>query len=138
MKTPKELYRELQLLSLGSMRSYTCMLLTDTSNYKVHGTGVFIQIQDHYFLVSAAHVFDRYRDLFIFISEDYETIRPGGTTFYIGPANRERDGVDVAVLKLDDHWDENLLSKMKFNYPNINVEKEIEEIWNQINVIRYS
>ncbi|TPG31311.1 hypothetical protein [Flavobacterium pectinovorum] len=34
--------------------------------------------------------------------------------------------------------DENLLSKMKFNYPNINVEKEIEEIWNQINVIRYS
>ncbi|MFH7010608.1 hypothetical protein ACHRV5_01985 [Flavobacterium sp. FlaQc-52] len=114
MKTPEELYRELQLMSLGSMRNYTCILLTDTSNYKVHGTGVFIQIQEHYFLVSAAHVFDRYRDLFIFLSEDYETIRPGGTTFYIGPANRERDGVDVAVLKLNDNCVQHILRRYSF------------------------
>ncbi|WP_281233818.1 hypothetical protein [Flavobacterium gelatinilyticum] len=88
MKTLEELYKELQLMSLGSMRSYTCMLLTKGSTYKVHGTGVFIQIKDHYFLVSAAHVFDRYRDLFIFLSEDYEIIKPGGTTFYNDQVSR--------------------------------------------------
>lgn len=114
MKTPEELYRELQLASLGSMRSCTCMLLTDTSNYKIHGTGVFIQIQDHYFLVSAAHVFDRYRDLFIFLSEDYEIIKPGGTTFYNDPADRDKDGVDVAVLKLDDYCVSHILRRYSF------------------------
>jgi hypothetical protein len=33
-------------------------------------------------------------------------------------------------------WNENVLSKMKFNYPNINVENEIEELWRKINYIR--
>lgn len=114
METPEEMYRELQLMSLGSMRSCTCMLLTDTSNYKVHGTGVFIQIQEHYFLVSAAHVFDRYRDLFIFLSEDYEIIKPGGTIFYNNPANRDKDGIDVAVLKLDDNCVSHILRRYTF------------------------
>ncbi|MBJ2124361.1 hypothetical protein [Flavobacterium sp. IB48] len=114
METPEEMYRELQLMSLESMRSCTCMLLTDTSNYKVHGTGVFIQIQEHYFLVSAAHVFDRYRDLFIFLSEDYEIIKPGGTVFYNNPANRDKDGIDVAVLKLDDNCVSHILRRYTF------------------------
>ncbi|BDU25130.1 hypothetical protein FLGSB24_18740 [Flavobacterium sp. GSB-24] len=90
------------------------MLLTNTSNYKVHGTGVFIQIQDHYFLISASHVFDRYRELFIPLSRDYEIIKPGGTTFYNNEANRDRDGVDVAVMKLDDYCVSNLLKRYNF------------------------
>lgn len=112
METPEKKYRELQLVSLGAMRSCTCMLLKDTSKYKVHGTGVLIQIQDHYFLISAAHVFDRYRDLFIPLSKDYEIIKPGGTTFYNNPANR--DGIDVAVLKLDNYCVSHLLSRYSF------------------------
>lgn len=114
METLDENYRNLQLSSLGTMRSYTCMLLTDTSNYKVHGTGVFIQIQDHYFLISAAHVFDRYRDLFIPLSKDYEIIKPGGTTFYNNPSNRDKDGIDVAVLKLDDYCVPHILRRYSF------------------------
>lgn len=35
-------------------------------------------------------------------------------------------------------WNDNVLSKMKFNYPNINIENEIEEIWTQINIVRYN
>lgn len=35
------------------------------------------------------------------------------------------------VEKID--WNENILSKMKFDYPEINIENEIEEIWKQIN-----
>lgn len=90
------------------------MLLTDTSNYKIHGTGVFIQIQDHYFLISAAHVFDRYRDLFIPLSKDYEIIKPGGTTFYNNISNRDKDGIDVAVLILDHHCVSHLLRRYNF------------------------
>ncbi|MDP5199017.1 hypothetical protein [Flavobacterium sp. DG2-3] len=114
METSAEKYRALQLASLNAMRSCTCMLLTNSSNYKVHGTGVFIQIQDHYFLVSAAHVFDRYRDLFIFLSKDYEIIKPGGTTFYNNAVNREKDGIDVAVLKLDDYCVPHILRRYNF------------------------
>lgn len=114
MESPEERYKELQLMSLGVMRSHTCMLLTNTSNYKVHGTGVFVQIQDHYFLISAAHVFDRYRDLFIPLSKDYEIIKPGGTTFYYNESNKDKDGIDVAVLKLDDYCVPHILRRYSF------------------------
>lgn len=33
-------------------------------------------------------------------------------------------------------WNENILSKMNFNYPEINIKTEIEEIWKQINKIK--
>ena len=112
METFAEKYRSLQLSSLNSMRNYTCMLLTDTSNYKVHGTGVFIQVQDHYFLVSAAHVFDKYRDLFIPLARDYEIIKPGGTIFHNNIANR--DGIDVTVMKLDNYCVSHLLRRYNF------------------------
>lgn len=112
METLAEKYRSLQLSSLNLMKSHTCMLLTNDSNYKVHGTGVFIQIQDHYFLISAAHVFDKYGELFIFLSKDYETIKPGGTVFYNNGTNR--DGIDVAILKLDDYCVSHVLRRYSF------------------------
>ncbi|MFH6991054.1 hypothetical protein [Flavobacterium sp. FlaQc-48] len=114
METLAEKYRSLQLSSLNSMKSYTCMLLTDTSSYKVYGTGVFIQIQDHYFLISAAHVFDKYSELFIFLSRDYEIIRPGGTTYNHNAANRDKDTIDIGVLKLDKECVPHLLRTYNF------------------------
>lgn len=101
METLAEKYRSLQLSSLNLIKSYTCMLLTDSSKYKVYGTGVFIQIQDHYFLISAAHVFDKYSELFIFLSKDYETIKLGGTIYNHNAVNRDKDRIDIGVMKLD-------------------------------------
>lgn len=114
METLAEKYRSLQLSSLDIMRSYTCMLLTDTSNYKVHGTGVFIQIQNHYFLISAAHVFDKYRELFILLSSDYEIIKPGGIIFYNNVERRDKDGIDIAIMKLDNDCVPHLLRTYNF------------------------
>lgn len=114
METLAEKYRSLQLSSLNLMKSYTCMLLTTPSKYKVYGTGVFIQIQDHYFLISAAHVFDKYSELFIFLSRDYEIIKPGGTTYNHNAANRDKDTIDIAVMKLDKECVPHLLRSYNF------------------------
>ncbi len=114
METLFEKYKSLQLSSLNLIKSYTCMLLTDHSKYKVYGTGVFIQIQDHYFLISAAHVFDNYRELFIPLSRDYEVITPGGTTYNHNSANRDKDTIDIGVMKLDDQCIPHLLRSYNF------------------------
>lgn len=96
-----EQYRSLQISSLGAMRSCTCILMTDTTNYKAHGTGVFVQIGTHYFLVSAAHVLERYGEFFIFLSQEYEIIKPGGDTYINRTGDRAKDPFDIAVLRLD-------------------------------------
>jgi hypothetical protein len=102
MEIPDEMYRNLQFASMGAMRSCTCIIMLDKTSYKAHGTGVFIQIQEHYFLVSAAHVMDRHGEFFIFLSQEYETIYPGGDTYINQTEDREKDGFDIAVLRLDD------------------------------------
>lgn len=114
METLAEKYRSLQLSSLNLMKSYTCILLRDMSNYKVHGTGVFIQIQKHYFLVSAAHVFDKFRELFIPLSRDYEIIKVGGEIYNHSAVNRDKDEIDVAVMKLDNKCVPHLLQVYNF------------------------
>ncbi|RUT67859.1 hypothetical protein D0817_24285 [Flavobacterium cupreum] len=90
------------------------MLLTNNPKYKVYGTGVFIQIQDHYFLISAAHVFDKYSELFIFLSRDGEIITPGGTTYNHNAANRNKDTIDIGVMKLDKECVPHLLLSYNF------------------------
>lgn len=107
-------YRDLQFLSVGAMRSCTCMLLMDESNFKVHGTGVFIQIREHYFLVSAAHVLDKHGGFFIPLSKDYEIIRPGGHTILNCTEDRTKDTLDIAVLKLDAHCLPHILRSYNF------------------------
>lgn len=102
METPAEAYRNLQFASVGAVKSCTCIIMLDKANYKAHGTGVFIQIQEHYFLVSAAHVMDRHGEFFIFLSQEYEIIYPGGDTYINRTENREKDELDIAVLRLDD------------------------------------
>lgn len=114
METLAEKYKSLQLSSLNVIKSYTCMLLIDESNYKVYGTGILIQIQDHYFLISAAHVFDKYGEFFIPLSKDYEIIKPGGTVYNHNAVNRDKDIIDIGVLKLDDKCVPHLLRSYNF------------------------
>ncbi|MBB4801800.1 hypothetical protein HNP37_001861 [Flavobacterium nitrogenifigens] len=104
MDTSAEAYRNLQFASIEAIRSCTCIVMLDKSSYsyKAHGTGVFIQIQNHYFLVSAAHVMDKHGEFFIFLSQEKEIIYPGGDTYINRTENREKDELDIAVLRLDD------------------------------------
>jgi hypothetical protein len=102
MERTAEAYRNLQFASMGAMRSCTCIIMLNKTSYKAHGTGVFIQIQNHYFLVSAAHVMDKHGEFFIFLSQEKEIIYPGGDTYINRTENREKDELDIAVLRLDD------------------------------------
>lgn len=102
METFGEAYRNLQFASMGAIRNCTCIIMLNKDSYKAHGTGVFIQIQEHYFLVSAAHVMDKHGEFFIFLSQEKEIIYPGGDTYINRTENREKDVLDIAVLRLDD------------------------------------
>lgn len=113
MKTMEQ-YRSLQFLSLGVMKSCTCILMINTSDYKAHGTGVFIQIGEHYFLVSAAHVLERHGEFFIFLSQEYEIIKPGGDTYINRAEDRDKDDIDIAALRLDDDCLPHILRSYNF------------------------
>jgi hypothetical protein len=113
MKLMEE-YRTLQFSSVGVMKSCSCIILTNTSNYKAHGTGVFIQIKEHYFLVSAAHVLDRHGEFFIFLSQEYEIIKPGGDTYINRAEDRSKDLLDIGVLHLDDDCLPHILRSYSF------------------------
>lgn len=101
MEISAEAYRNLQFASMGAMRSSTCIIMLDKTSYKAHGTGVFIQIHENYFLVSAAHVMDKHGEFFIFLSQEKEIIYPGGDTYINRTEDREKDLLDIAVLRLD-------------------------------------
>jgi len=79
-----------QLESIPLIANYTCTLLKNLSNYKLHGTGVFIKIGNLHLLVSAAHVFDDFNELFIPIDNGKTLIRPGGN-WYVSPYDYEKE-----------------------------------------------
>ncbi|TXD68737.1 hypothetical protein [Aequorivita lipolytica] len=97
------------------IRSYTCMLLTNYTGYKVYGTGVFIQIEDNFLLVSASHVLDNFENLFIPIEEGKNLFKPGGISFINETSNsRNEDSVDIGFLKLDEESVKEILTTYKF------------------------
>lgn len=69
---------EKQIESLSIIRNHTCILIKNYSDYKVHGTGVFVKIQNLYLLISAAHVFDDFHELFIPLENGETLLKPGG------------------------------------------------------------
>lgn len=68
---------EKQIDSLSIIRNHTCILIKNYSDYKVHGTGVFVKIQNLYLLISAAHVFDDFHELFIPLGNGEILLKPG-------------------------------------------------------------
>lgn len=108
-------YTELQYSNLTIIKSYTCMLLTINPEYKVYGSGVFIQVKNHFFLVSASHVLDNFENLVIPLEKGKNLFKPGGITyineFFI---SRDKDSVDIGFLELDKESVEELLTTYKF------------------------
>jgi hypothetical protein len=93
---------ERQINSLPLINNVTCTLLKDFSNYKLHGTGVFIKIGSLYLLVSSAHVFDDFNELFIPIDRGNFLIKPGGQLIINNPkTKRSHDELDIGILILD-------------------------------------
>ncbi|GEM_PF-1378151 len=94
---------EKQIDSLPLIRNYTCTLIKNYSDYKVHGTGVFVKIANMYLLVSAAHVFDDFDELFIPLENGETLIKPGGRIIVNNPiTSRIKDNLDIGIVILDE------------------------------------
>lgn len=96
-------YREIQLQAAKDAYKSTCLYLIDNGG-KPHpyGSGVFIEIDNSYFLITAAHVVDdKEHDIYIGI-DTHEGLTLGGElTKNISPGYRDYDKIDIAILKLN-------------------------------------
>lgn len=93
---------ERQINSLPLINNVTCTLLKNYSDYKLEGTGVFIKIGSLHLLLSAAHVFDNFNELFIPIDNGNFLIKPGGQLIINNPkTTRSHDKLDIGILILD-------------------------------------
>ncbi|APA93461.1 hypothetical protein [Myroides] len=92
-----------QVESIPRIRSYTCPLLKNKTNYKQHGTGVFVKIESKYFLFTAAHVLDDIEDIFIPLKNGFDLLKPGGEIIKNEATdNRATDELDLGILILDE------------------------------------
>ena len=109
-------YRELQTEANKDAYSVTCHFLkVDNGAAHPHASGVFIKIENLYFLLTAAHVVD-YQHNDIYIGIDNKTLlKLGGEWTGNIPADiRENDRIDTAILKLDDISVEKIKGKYEF------------------------
>ncbi|MCW1961373.1 hypothetical protein [Chryseobacterium viscerum] len=103
MKNISEQIVKRQIDSLPLIQNYTCVLIKNRFNYKVDGTGVFIKIGNLHLLISAAHVFDNFHELFIPIDNGENLIQPGGRIIVNVPkSSRNNDELDIGIVMLDE------------------------------------
>lgn len=95
-------YLELQVSNLEEIRQYTCAFIKNRESYKVHGTGVFIYVDNNYYLVSAAHVFDDFEEIAIPLEQGKFLFNPGGVSYTNNfEETRNKDKLDIGFMKLD-------------------------------------
>lgn len=109
-------YRELQSEANKDAYKVTCHFLTIKDKVAhPHGSGVFIKVENQYFVLTAAHVVD-YMHNDVFVGIDNKTLlKLGGEWTGNIPANkRENDRIDTAILKLDDISIKKVKAKYEF------------------------
>lgn len=101
-----KLYREAQAKAAEAVYQSTCHFLKidERDNPKPYASGVFMKIDNDYFLLTAGHVVDDCEEnIYIGIKQEEPLLRLGGEwTKNIPETTREKDKIDAAVLKLDD------------------------------------
>ena len=101
-----KMYRNVQAIAAKTIYQSTCHFLKidDRDNPKPYASGVFVKIENNYFLLTAAHVIDDCEDeIYIGIKQEEPLLKLGGEwTKNIPETTREKDKIDAAVLKLDD------------------------------------
>jgi len=97
-------YREYQRLLLDDIVPSTIHFLRIDENNIPHpyGSGVLVQIDEHYFVFTAAHVIENTDETIGvgFLENNFRTL--GGTKLFNQTNNRENDKQDVGIIKLDD------------------------------------
>lgn len=110
----KQILRK-QIECLPVINNHTCILIKNIYDYKVHGTGVFIKIAHLHLLVSAAHVFDDFHELFIPLESGKTLIKPGGRIIINNPQSlRSQDELDIGIIILDNDTVEDIQRSYNF------------------------
>jgi len=111
-------HREIQDEAIKEAYKSTCLIFNIINNNpKPNATGVFIRIENFHFLISAAHVFENHTDENFIWNENEKFNRLGGELIMNSlpdGMNREKDKIDVAILRLDDESIEIAKKKYKF------------------------
>lgn len=109
-------YRKLQSLANNDIYNVTCQFLTiEQGIAHPHGSGVFIKINNFYFLLTAAHVTDNQHSNICVGIDNHNVLTLGGEwTGNIADGNREDDRIDLAILKLDDVSIEKVKTRYSF------------------------
>ncbi|WP_312820731.1 hypothetical protein [Kaistella carnis] len=106
---------EKQIGDLKKIKDFTCTLFKIESPYKQHGTGVFVNIKEKYFLFTAAHVLDDIEKLFIPTQNGKILIKPGGRILKNNAKeSRENDELDLGIMILDEMTKNDLINEYSF------------------------
>lgn len=125
-------YREIQFEASKDAYKCTChyLVIDDRGNPKPYGSGVFVKIQDFYFLLTAAHVVDnKMEDIYIGIAKHILLKLGGEYTTNIAPGHRDDDKLDIAILKLSDEAVEKIGDTYQFlSEEELGINHEIKEL----------
>jgi hypothetical protein len=101
-----ELYRQKQADVAKIIYKSTCHFIkTDNGIPKSHGSGVFVEIENNYFVLTAGHVVDNCEnDICIGLKSGNVVYKLGGEWITNKPkSDRDNDKLDAAIIKLDNN-----------------------------------
>lgn len=104
-----------RISSISQIKKYTCQFIKNASSYKGYGSGIFVKIDNLYLLISAAHVFDDFEELYIILDDGKYIFKPGGEIITNVPKTlRKYDDLDIGILILDNESIEEIKTNFEF------------------------
>ncbi len=115
--------------SLGAYQVTCHLFKKEKENFEAFGTGVFIQIEQNYFLLTVAHVAEGL-DFELYVGIEKNTMfRLGGNIVTNNTSNRDKDRFDLCVLKLCQETVLNISDAYRFlNIDEIQLNHEFKEL----------
>lgn len=124
-------YREIQLEANKAAYRVTCHYLTLKDGIpEPHGSGVFVKIGDEKFLLTAAHVIDKFEnDIYVGIKSNTVLKLGGELTANRAPGSRDDDKMDIAIMKLSQETVEQIQDTYDFlDYNELGINHEFRPL----------
>jgi len=124
-------YREIQLEANKDAFKVTCHYLTVENGIpKPHGSGVFVQIANEKFLLTAARVIDKLEnDIYVGINNNTVLKLGGELTANRAPGSRDDDKIDIAIMKLSQETIEQIQDTYTFlDYNEIGINHDFKPL----------
>ncbi|WP_396634551.1 hypothetical protein [Maribacter sp. R86514] len=88
---------------MEALKRHSIYFINDLNGYKIIGSGILVRIKNLYLILTAAHVLDKFDELFVLIENGSYKFKPGGQLISNEiVTSREEDGIDIGIIKLDE------------------------------------